>query len=57
MVRDVTIPASTWGGRLLEAYAVDLLPLERVESLFRQPRTPDPPPYAPTIRSVPIQGT
>jgi len=43
--------------RLLEAYAVDLLPLERVESLFRQPRTPDPPPYAPTIRSVPIQGT
>ncbi|TMK44101.1 MAG: hypothetical protein E6G55_11720 [Actinobacteria bacterium] len=44
-------------GRLLEAYAVDLLPLERVESLFRQPRTADPPPYAPTIRSIPIQGT
>ncbi len=42
-------------GRLLEAYAVDLLPLERVEGLFRLPRTPDPPPYAPTIRSVPIQ--
>jgi hypothetical protein len=44
-------------GRLLATYTVDLLPLERVEALFRLPRTPDPPPYAPTIRAVPIQGS
>lgn len=43
--------------RLLEAYAVDLLPIERVEALFRLPRTADPPPYAPTIRAVPAEGT
>jgi len=29
--------------RLRDAYAVDLLPLERVAQLFRLPRTPDPP--------------
>jgi len=40
--------------RLLATYTVDLLPLERVQVLFRLPRTPDPPPYVPTIRSVPI---
>jgi hypothetical protein len=40
---------------LLSAYTVDLLPLERVEALFRKPRTPDPPEaYLPTIRVVPI---
>ncbi|HVH54341.1 MAG TPA: hypothetical protein VNA32_09455, partial [Actinomycetota bacterium] len=44
-------------GRLLATYTVDLLPPERVEALFRLPRTPDPPPYAPTIRAVPIQGS
>jgi hypothetical protein len=36
--------------RLLQTYAVDLLPFEAVERLFRLPRTPDPPPYWPTIR-------
>jgi hypothetical protein len=41
-------------GRLLAAYAVELLPLEHVEPLFRFPRTPEPPPYMPTIRVVPI---
>jgi hypothetical protein len=39
--------------RLLDAYAVDLLPIESVESLFRMERTPDPPAYIPTIRVVP----
>jgi hypothetical protein len=39
--------------RLLDAYAVDQLPFERVEDLFRRPRTPDPPAYFPTIRVVP----
>jgi hypothetical protein len=39
--------------RLLDAYAVDLLPLERVGGLFASPRTPDPPGYIPTIRAVP----
>jgi hypothetical protein len=43
--------------RLLDAYAVDLLPLEPVEALFDLPRTPDPPPYMPTIRAVPIDGS
>jgi hypothetical protein len=39
--------------RLLDAYAVDLLPLERLAPLLHRPRTPDPPAYVPTIRSVP----
>ncbi|HEY7401545.1 MAG TPA: hypothetical protein VH989_11705 [Actinomycetota bacterium] len=38
--------------RLLGAYGVDLLPLERVDFLFRAHRTPDPPPYVPTISVV-----
>lgn len=38
--------------RLLDAYAVDLLPSGAVEVLFRLPRTPDPPPYWPSIRVV-----
>ena len=42
--------------RLLSAYGVDLLPLERVQFLFRSPRTPDPPPYVPTIGVVPPEG-
>jgi hypothetical protein len=39
--------------RLLDAYAVDLLPIEAVRSLFASARTPDPPAYVPTIRVVP----
>jgi hypothetical protein len=39
--------------RLLDAYAVDLLPIESAEPLFRKERTPDPPAYIPTIRVVP----
>jgi hypothetical protein len=42
--------------RLLNAYGVDLLPLERVQVLYRSPRTPDPPPYVPTIGVVPPEG-
>jgi hypothetical protein len=39
--------------RLLDAYAVDLLPAESVRPLFQMERTPDPPAYVPTIRVVP----
>lgn len=39
--------------RLLDAYAVDLLPPEAVQSLFHQPPTPEPPAYVPSIRVVP----
>ena len=39
--------------RLLDVYAVDLLPFDAVRSLFRFERTPDPPGYIPTIRGVP----
>lgn len=39
--------------RLLDAYAVEVVPWDRVEVLFRFPRTADPPPYKPTIRVVP----
>lgn len=42
--------------RLLNAYGVDLLPLELVRPLFQMPRTPDPPGYWPTIRVVPGSG-
>jgi len=43
--------------RLLDTYAVEVLPLEHVAPLFRLPRTPDPPPYMPTIRAVPAEGS
>jgi hypothetical protein len=43
--------------RLLDAYAVDLLPIGSVERLFRMERTPDPPAYIPTIRVVPEDGS
>lgn len=38
---------------LLDAYAVDVLPFESYEWLFRQPATPEPPAYVPSIRPVP----
>lgn len=37
--------------RLLDTYAVDLLPFASFEWLFRQPRTLEPPAYVPSIRS------
>jgi hypothetical protein len=40
--------------RLLDTYAVDLVPLEAVRSLFRRPATPAPPGYVPSIRVVPV---
>jgi hypothetical protein len=40
--------------RLLDAYAVDLVPVGSIRSLFRKERTPDPPAYVPTIRVVPV---
>jgi hypothetical protein len=39
--------------RLLDAYAVDLLPEEPLQGLFRRPPAPEVPPYVPTIRVVP----
>jgi hypothetical protein len=40
--------------RLLDAYGVELQPLEPVAFLFRAPATPEPPPYVPSIRVVPL---
>lgn len=42
-------------GRLLEAYSVEVLPIDHVRTLFEMPRTPDPAPYLPTIRVVPVE--
>jgi hypothetical protein len=39
--------------RILDAYAVDLLPADSVEPLFHQPPTPQPAAYVPSIRVVP----
>ncbi len=54
-----TMPADLDPGelqeRLLEAYAVELLPIEHVKALFDMPRTPDIPNYLPQIRVVPIE--
>ena len=41
--------------RLLDAYAVDLAPIEAVRSLFGRPKTPAPPTYMPSIRVVPVE--
>lgn len=51
--RAVDIAPQALGARLLDAYAVDVLPFESYEWLFRQPPTPEPPAYVPTIRRVP----
>jgi hypothetical protein len=40
--------------RLLDAYAVDPVPIEAVLPLFRARRTPEPPAYVPSIRVVPV---
>ena len=39
--------------RLLDAYAVDLLPAETIEDLFHRPPTREPAAYIPSIRVVP----
>jgi hypothetical protein len=51
--RPTTIEPDVLRSRLLDAYAVDLLPMETVRPLFEMERTPDPPAYIPTIRVVP----
>ena len=40
--------------RLLDAYAVDLLPLGSLDDLFRRPPSPEPPAYMPSIRTIPV---
>ena len=40
--------------RLLDAYAVDLLPAEPLEGFFRRPPAPEPAAYIPSIHVVPI---
>jgi hypothetical protein len=40
--------------RLLDAYGVDLVPIEQIEFLFRSPPTAEPPSYIPSIRVVPL---
>jgi len=42
--------------RLLDAYAVDLLPVEQVEPLCGRPAAPTPPAYMPSIRIVSVGG-
>jgi len=41
--------------RLLDAYAVDLAPIETVAPLFGHPRTAEPPAYLPSIHPLPIE--
>lgn len=41
--------------RMLDAYAVDLLPAEPVEPLFHRPPTEEPAAYVPSIRVVPVE--
>jgi len=41
--------------RLLDAYAVDVVPVEALRSLFGRPATIVPPTYIPTIRAVPVE--
>ncbi len=43
--------------RLLSAYAVDQLPAEPLESLFRRPAAPALPAYVPSIRLLPSPST
>jgi hypothetical protein len=40
--------------RLLDTYAVDLLPATPLEPLYRRPAAPEPPGYFPSIRVVPL---
>jgi hypothetical protein len=40
--------------RLLDAYAVDLLPVEPLEPFFHRPPAPEPAAYIPSIRVVPL---
>lgn len=51
--RSADIAPAVLRSRLLEAYAVDPIPFEALTWLFRQPRTPDPPAYFPSIHPVP----
>ena len=51
--RPTDVDPTTLRARLLDAYAVDLLPIDAVRPLFSMDRTPDPPAYIPTIRAVP----
>ncbi len=50
--RDAHVEPSVLQARLLDRYAVDPLPFDAMEWLFRQPATPDPPAYYPSIRPV-----
>lgn len=42
--------------RLLDAYAVDLLPIGPLLSLYRRPPAPEAPPYVPSVRVIPGPG-
>ena len=53
--RPTGIEPSMLQSRLLDVYAVDPVPFAAVASLFRHPRTPEPPPYIPSMRVVPIE--
>jgi hypothetical protein len=51
--RRTTVDPLVLRSRLLDGYAVDLVPHDAVRPLFEMERTPDPPGYIPTIRAVP----
>jgi hypothetical protein len=51
--RPTDVDPAVLRSRLLDAYAVDLVPPGSIRSLFQKERTPDPPAYVPTIRVVP----
>jgi hypothetical protein len=53
--RPTGIDARELQARVLDAYAIDLLPTGSLESLFHRPPTPEPAAYIPSIRSVPVE--
>jgi hypothetical protein len=47
------VDPSVLQARLLDAYAVEVLPTDELEPLFRRPAAPEVPPYFPSIKTVP----
>jgi hypothetical protein len=54
--RPADIDPATLQTRLLEAYAVELLPAEPLEPLYRRPAAAEVPGYFPSVRVVPADG-
>lgn len=54
--RPAGIDPATLQARLLDAYAVELLPAEPLEPLYRRPAAPEMPGYFPSVRLVRADG-